>query len=119
MTVVFTDPKCRWSAALLQWMLQTISTDQQNDIHLLSVSLKDDVTHVPCIIFQDQCFTGLEQCKAHLLSKYASLNKEEPSAPGGEPIVQRDLSQYQTSIKAEANLEDKFNQLLAERSKGG
>lgn len=114
MTVVFTDPKCRWSAALLQWMLQTISNDQQTDIHLLSVSATDDVTHVPCIICQDQRYTGLEQCKAHLLSKYPPFKKEGPS----EPIVQRDLSQYQTSIKAEANLEDKFNQLLAERSKG-
>ena len=114
MTVVFTDPKCRWSAALLQWMLQTISNDEQTDIHLLSVSDTDDVTHVPCIICQDQQYTGLEQCKSHLLSKYSSSKTEVPS----EPIVQRDLSQYQTSIKAEANLEDKFNQLLAERSKG-
>lgn len=109
MPVVFTAENCKWSGALLAWMLKNISEEHQSDIHL--VTADEEVSHVPCIVEGETRHVGLEQCTVHLRSLYTEPPREEAV----DHVMQRDLSQYQCSVKSESNTEDRFAQLLAAR----
>lgn len=114
MSVVFTSDKCKWSGALLSWMLKSIPEEHQNEIHLIAAT--DEVSHVPCIIDGDQRYVGLEQCTSQLRSLYMKPPPKKDPPAEVEHVMQRDLSQYQSTVKSETNLEDRYNQLLASRS---
>ena len=114
MPVVFTSDKCKWSGALLSWMLSTIPEQHQGDIHLIAAT--EEVSHVPCIVDGGRGHVGLEQCTSHLRSLYMQPPDVPEVAPEVEHVLRRDLSQYQSTVKSESNLEDRYNQLLASRS---
>ena len=109
MTVVYTHPDCRWSSMLLQWMLENVPQSKQEQISIKVVSKDTDVTHVPSM----QGCIGYEQCK-NLLRAYCVQEEEKPSAPA---IVSRDMSQYHNQLKTDDSLDEKYNNLVAQRAK--
>ena len=96
---------------LLQWMLENVPRSQQDQISIKVVTKDSDVTHVPSI---DKGCTGYQQCKDHLQAYCVQEEEEKPSAPA---IVSRDMSQYHNQLKTDNNIDDKYNDLIAQRSK--
>jgi hypothetical protein len=113
MTTVFTHPECHWSAILLKWMFDTIPEADRTAITIQAPSAQDRVTHVPCIMSDTPCI-GFNECKNHL-SRFITV-ENTPESDVRE-VLSRDVSQYHNALRGDSNLEDSFNNILAERAK--
>ena len=113
MMTVFTHPEGHWSAILLKWMFDTIPEADRTAITIQAPSAQDRVTHVPCIMSDTPCI-GFNECKNHL-SRFITV-ENTPESDVRE-VLSRDVSQYHNALRGDSNLEDSFNNILAERAK--